>query len=237
MPARHTRFAVLCAPHCPPRASPARHQPAAAVLGGSARSASFAVHCVVPLAAVPIAYDPTDYRRVLFARAGSALPEAVPRSLFVLPLAVGAQLCYHYDVYTEDITPVLLPISVLVGLLTSFRITDAFGKWNRASRNVLQMHQVIRETMSKLLAFVRPPTEGDAELEPRLEEIRRLLVLAAVMIKKHVRSDSKFDDELKRGLVTDHEVEWCTPPTERAPPAEWPVGPRMRRRSAQCAGR
>ena len=163
---------------------------------------------------MPIAYDPTDFWRVLFSRTGSALPAALPRALIMLPLAALAQVGYHYEFITQDATPVLLPISLLVGLLTSFRITDAYGKWNRASGHVLHMHKVIRETMSKLLAYiVVPPDHRQRELRPRLEEIRRLLVLAAVLIKKHVRGEYSleydFKDELKRSLVTEMEVQRC----------------------------
>ena len=155
---------------------------------------------------MPIAYEPTSFWTVLFARTGSAIPAALPRSLSLLPLAAAAQLCFHYEVITTDGTPLLLPTSLLVGLLTSFRINDAFGKWHRASGLVLDMHSAIRETMSKLLSYVVVTPERRAELHPRLVEIRRLLVLTAVLIKKHVRGETKFEAELKRSLITEAEV-------------------------------
>mmetsp|Transcript_19055 Transcript_19055/g.56857 ORF Transcript_19055/g.56857 Transcript_19055/m.56857 type:complete len:288 (-) Transcript_19055:1577-2440(-) len=156
---------------------------------------------------MPVAYNPTEFWNVLFAQTGSAIPKALPSSMAMLPLAVAAQVFNHYEYVSDpDLTSVLLPISLLVGLLMSLRITDAFGKWNRASGHVLAMHAVIRNTISKLLAYVVCPPERMDELTPQLEEIRRLLVLAAVLIKKHVRGESKFEEEAKRGLITAEEV-------------------------------
>ena len=74
-----------------------------------------------------------------------AQPSPAPASHHPLPVHLQPhQTFYHFDVITTekvDTDGILLPISLLVGLLTSFRITDAFGKWNRASGLVLTMHR------------------------------------------------------------------------------------------------
>ena len=154
---------------------------------------------------MPIAYHPRHFLRVLLARQGSAIPRALLRSASLLPVAMLAQACWYFDWLHENTANVLTPFGVLVGLMSSFRLNDAYRKWHDASHLILQLHARSRTIMSLLFAYC-----GDGvcteELEPRFERIRRLLVLAAVMIKKHVRGERDFDDDLRSGLVTEEEA-------------------------------
>ena len=154
---------------------------------------------------MPIAYHPEHFARVLFARTGSALPRSLPRALCLLPLALLAQLLWEFEVLLEDREHLLTAFSMLVGLMATFRLNDAYHKWNIASHLVLKLHARTRSIMSLLFCYCGDGTPTE-ELEPRLERIRRLLVLAAVMIKKHVRGESDFGEELRTGLITEDEA-------------------------------
>ena len=158
---------------------------------------------------MPVAYDPLDFWGVLCSfRAG--MLGMIPRSALLLPFAIGAASLEQWGPSDEDKAEVFEslhsmtgPFTVLVGLLTSFRVNDAYNKWKGAARAVDMLHAFSKEVISRLCAFVEPTPENQASIK----EIRRLLVLGCVLIQKHVKGLDDFEVELKTGLITSEELQ------------------------------
>ena len=128
---------------------------------------------------MPVAYDPLDFWGVLFSyRAG--MVKMMPRSLLLLPFAIGAACIEQwvdsedYDFLFDTLSGVKTPFTVLVGLVNSFRVNDAFTKWKGAARAVDMLHAFSKELISRLCAYVEPTPEN----QQAVFEIRRLIVLA-----------------------------------------------------------
>ena len=128
------------------------------------------------------------------------------------PAAVGLAFLQHYDVITEDnmggmvwvAADVTGPFSVLIGLMTSFRLSDAFRKWEKACEILLHLHQDARTISAQLSAYL--PSNEPSVVE-RVMRIRRYLVLGCTLIKAHVRGEkSDMEFELSAGLLTDGEA-------------------------------
>ena len=102
---------------------------------------------------MPVAYDPSDFLSVVTATKGSALPRVIVRSAAVALLTIPAQLPFFLHHVDHDVSNVLVPFSVLISLLTSFRINEAFSKWNRAAGLHLAIHASIRDAMAKVQGF------------------------------------------------------------------------------------
>lgn len=160
---------------------------------------------------MPVAYDPLNFWGILFSfRAGMA--GMIPRSLLLLPFAIGAACLEQWSepedraVVYGSFDSVTGPFTVLVGLLTSFRVNDAYNKWRGAARAVDSLHAFSKEVITRLCAYCEPTPENQASIG----EIRRLIVLACVLLQKHVRSIDSFDYELKTGLLKPEEHQQLT---------------------------
>ena len=101
---------------------------------------------------------------------------------------------YQYD-------RLLVPFTVLLGLVTAFRLNDAFHKWEKAGDMVFTLQRECRLIMARLCAFL--PKEND-EVKESMLEIRRYLLLGAVLWKAHVRKewDTSIEECLQCGLLT-----------------------------------
>ena len=84
---------------------------------------------------MPVAYDPHDFWHVLCSF--RTLLKVIPRSLLLLTFAVLAACLEEWqpDSWADYYDPEHLtsPFVTLVGLLTSFRVNDAYNKWGRAA--------------------------------------------------------------------------------------------------------
>ena len=158
---------------------------------------------------MPIAYAHGRYWSVVFARTGSAFPSVFKRSFFFCVFAVTAVVLHWY--FPECIQgfggTVLSPFQVMVAFIVGFRMNKSFGKYEAANEAVLDMHADTRKFFRRLMAYC---DQGNAEVDETLIEIRRLLVLTCVMMKKHVRVESSFEEELMRGLITPDELKQLT---------------------------
>ena len=138
---------------------------------------------------MPIGYHPQHFWAVFFARTGSAWsePSVWWRSFSLLPIPISLALLHYFSIVTSAqmddaqwlVQDISLPFSVLVGLMTSFRLSDAFRKWERASLLLLTMHQDMRSVMSQLCAYL----PGDEEsVVARVKKVRRLLLLGCFCV-------------------------------------------------------
>jgi len=167
--------------------------------------------------AMPVGYNPTHFFGVAFAFKGGAWsnPRVFLRALALMPLPVALvvlEMQGYLDEHTASwmngmywgSTDVSLPFSVLIGLMTSFRLSDAFQKWERAVELLLQLHTYARVIVSGLSSFL---PQGNDEAIEKAVRIRRLLVLGCMLIKRHVRGEIKagVDDEFEHGLITEEE--------------------------------
>eukprot|EP00964_Phaeocystis_antarctica_P049197 scaffold28499_cov65-Phaeocystis_antarctica.AAC.5 len=93
-----------------------------------------------------------------------------------------------------------MPFGFLVAVITSFRLSDAYHKYERAAGLLTAMHGSCRETTARLCAYVTPGNEEAIDLAL---QIRRLLVLGCVLIKEFVRGEkSDLAEEHDIGLLT-----------------------------------
>ena len=164
-------------------------------------------------------YLPSDFWGVAFKVEGSALPKIIPRSIiFIIPALVATLVSRHGPFGIEDSdkdveiggfqyeTPevpsgLITPFALLVALLTSYRLNHAHGKWEIANDSVMTTLEQTRVLISRMCAIF-PPNEANKE---RLLRFRRLIVLACVMIQKHVRLEKDMKAELERGIITAEE--------------------------------
>ena len=72
----------------------------------------------------------------------------------------------------------LTPFLLLLGLVTSFRLNDAFHKWERAAELVFTLHREARTVIHRMCAFL--PAEDPVVWE-QIYEVRRLLLLGCVL--------------------------------------------------------
>ena len=186
----------------------------------------------------PIAYVPAEFWRVAFATEGSTIPKIFMRSLYITVLAaVPAAVLAYYDLVTVQVpTAYVTPFGILVGLLTSFRLNNAYGKWEKGSMCVVSLHNMACQIVTRICAqfpadvaatpFAPSPAEAPSssssaaapsaaessalerrrELHARLERIRRLVVLTCVSMKKHIRRVKTFDEEARSGLISGDEA-------------------------------
>ena len=110
------------------------------------------------------AYVPSDFWRVIIARKGSALTKVLPRSFGVALVGCFPAVCVHYkDKLLDGIgfemfdvpNQLVLPFGILVGLLLSFRMQNAFEKWQKANMCLLDMHAGTRKMITHLVTSVQ----------------------------------------------------------------------------------
>ena len=158
---------------------------------------------------MPVAYDPLNFWGVLFSPGG--MVRMIPRASLLLPFAIGAASLEEWGpegtkILYSSLDSMTIPFTMLVGLLTSFRVTDAFNKWKGAAKSVDMLHAFSKEVITRLCAFCEPTAENLASVV----EIRRLMVLGVVLLQKHVRGLDDFELELKSGLITTEELQQLT---------------------------
>eukprot|EP00966_Prymnesium_polylepis_P320219 7376599-Prymnesium_polylepis.1 len=100
----------------------------------------------------------------------------------------------------------LAPFLTTVALMTSFRLNAAIAKFEDASRYILELHRKARTILAKVISYCPDTEEGNQ----RVLHFRRLLVLAAVLVKKHVRGEKELDEELYCELITEAEHKLLT---------------------------
>ena len=156
-----------------------------------------------------IVYVPTSFFAVIFTRTGSIFFSLVVwlRALFLVIPAVVAQCLYEYPtnepvIDNWDLENFVTWTSVLISFLMAFRLNFAYSKWEAASQASLDLAASARVIMSRLVAYVEPT---DAT-EEAIATVRRLLVLASVLIAKHVAADVDLSEEVEMGLLTEDEL-------------------------------
>jgi len=157
---------------------------------------------------MPTAYEPAAFWSTILTRTGSVVPHILPRAIGFLWIPV--LLCTLQELHIHDIIQsdmdlrawdgVVVFFNVTVAVITSFRLNDAYRKWNVATECMLNLHACSREVMAKLQSYC---TKG--KHDEGLRTARRLLVLICVLIKKHVRGEKSFGMELDVGLITEDE--------------------------------
>mmetsp|Transcript_90880 Transcript_90880/g.272937 ORF Transcript_90880/g.272937 Transcript_90880/m.272937 type:complete len:573 (-) Transcript_90880:189-1907(-) len=155
---------------------------------------------------MPVGYDPAQYWAVLFVRKSSVFPLILARSVGLLCLSGVVVVIVHLQ--PEAIEgmvdgSVLLPFQMIVAFVIGFRLNSAYDKYSTAHQLVLDLHADVRTVVNRLSTYL----PDDQESHQSLEEIRRLLVLACVLMKKHVRVENDFQMELSCGLITAEEHE------------------------------
>ena len=84
--------------------------------------------------------------------------------------------------------------------MTSFRLSDAFDKWERASELMQQLHQDARQITAQLCAYL---PRDSPEAVHKASEIRRLIMLGCTLMKTHVRGEkSDLEFEVSHGLCS-----------------------------------
>ena len=161
---------------------------------------------------MPVYYQPRDFFRVAFNRpdrGSTTLYLASKRSLLVLPFAVGLTVLNYYELLNGleeyEYDKLLTPFTLLLGLVTAFRLNDAFHKWERAGEIIYTLHRELRMIIHRLCACMPP---GDPDVDDKLVEIRRLLLLGCVLMKSHVRHEGAkeaLDEVCNSGLLTAEE--------------------------------
>jgi len=120
---------------------------------------------------------------------------------------IPAVLLEHYSTvdgwHDYEFAAITLPFVTLVGLMTTFRVNDAFVKWKTGRDCIEALYSKSCEAILRLCSCI----ERTEETEEEVLRCRRLLVLGCVLIQKHVRQEQGFDEELASGLITQYELE------------------------------
>ena len=156
---------------------------------------------------MPVGYSPRSFFAVAFSREGNTTwLLALPRSLLLLPASIALAVLDHYQVLGPlgelQLTVLITPFTLLLGLVTAFRLNDSFKKWDSAGQITLQMHQSTRNIISRMCAYL---PDDVPEVAEKVLEIRRLLLLGCVLIKQHVRDEKDLDHLCALGLLTESE--------------------------------
>ena len=144
---------------------------------------------------MPIYYNPRDFFRVAFTRpdqGSTTLYLATFRTALLMPLpitlAIIEHLGYFDDLPTDhQLDKLLTPFTLLLGLVTAFRLNDAFHKWERAGEIIYTLQREARVIFSRMSAFL--PAD-DPHVRETVLEIRRLILLGCVLLKAHVRHEN-----------------------------------------------
>ena len=139
---------------------------------------------------MPVAYHPQNFWHIIFTVFHSGVSEqrVWMRTLTVLPVSIGLALAEHYweEFRSWETDGIIVPFTFLVSVITSFRLSDAYHKYERADGILTAMHSHCRETSSRLCAYVTPNNDDATDLAL---QIRRLLVLGCILIKEFVRGE------------------------------------------------
>jgi len=154
------------------------------------------------------AYNPLNFFSVAFRVSGSAVPTSLPRAFaWMLITALPSYLLARFEVVTDFTVSndMLENFSTLVALLIAFRLSDAYSKYQLASRTVHDLHASSVAVLTKLSAFAGSSEEAQAALL----RVRRLMVFSCVLVVNHVRGaigalESQF---VSHGLITQAEAD------------------------------
>jgi len=162
---------------------------------------------------MPVGYDTESFFAITLSLNLETWKWALPRALLLTPVSIVLALLDdrgHLD-FLDDrgitlATNVTGPFVVLLGLILSFRLGDAFRKWERAGQLVLSLHSEARTAVMQLCNYL---PKGKPDVDFRMQEIRRYLVLGCVLLKAHVRDEDKgVLEECKAcGLLDDADLE------------------------------
>lgn len=145
--------------------------------------------------------------------------KTIPNALVLMLPAAGAVALHHLgnDVSARweliSFGSLLTPFTTLVGLLTAFRVNDAFNRYKQGRALVEVLYTKSCELVMRLCTSV-PCNEETEELVVR---VRRLMILGVLLVQKHTHEDKlattheeavqEFLHELTTGLVTTEELE------------------------------
>ena len=149
----------------------------------------------------------TFFEYIFFA-SFSSLPGALWNALLISPAPLLAYGLHWYfgDGYQADPT-LLTPLSVLVGLMLSARINEAYGKYRRAYDIFNKLDLRVSQCIQRLIAYTPRARRDESEVVSLREKLRRHLLLACCLMMQSLR-DHKYLDELRvfPGLLTAEEV-------------------------------
>ena len=149
----------------------------------------------------------TFFEYIFFA-SFSSLPGALWNALLISPAPLLAYGLHWYfgDGYQADPT-LLTPLSVLVGLMLSARINEAYGKYRRAYDIFNKLDLRVSQCIQRLIAYTPRARRDESEVVSLREKLRRHLLLACCLMMQSLR-DHKYLDELRLfpGLLTAEEV-------------------------------
>lgn len=170
-------------------------------------------------------YEPKDFWRVSLA-VHRGMHKNLANALVVLTSAVAAVILSEYaDVIRWDLWElfsfgaILTPFTTLVGLLTTFRVNDAFNKYKSGRELVEVFYTKSCEAVMRLTTTL----PCNQETEHLVLSARRLMVLGVLLVQKHTHEwkltssrstqeeiDADFLQELRSGLITRQELEQMT---------------------------
>ena len=173
---------------------------------------------------MPIYYNPRDFFRVACNppwKGSGTLYLASARAVFFMPFPIALtilQVNGHLDWVPEEhqMDKIMTPFTLLLGLVTAFRLNDAFHKWERAGEIIYTLQREARIIFTRLCAFL--PTD-DPHVREQMLEIRRYILLACCLMKEHLRHETDLKEVLECELLTPDEKKalTCTVTTADGP--------------------
>ena len=146
----------------------------------------------------------------------------IPNALVLMVPAAAAVVLHHYG---EEISlrweldsfgSIMTPFTTLVGLLTTFRVNDAFNRYKTGRGLVEVVYTKSCEAVMRLTAAL----ECNEETEELVLRVRRLMILGVLLVQKHTHEEKlastkeevaeQFAHELRTGLITADELEQMT---------------------------
>ena len=141
----------------------------------------------------------------IFLTKASALPLATWNAMLISPFTV---LAFFLEAqYGLSAHPTLLtPFSVLVGLMISSRMAEAYTKYREAFTLFTRLHTRAMQTLQRLIALTPKAKREEAAIILMMEQFRRHLVLACCLVMQSLR-DEKSAKVLRLipGLMTAEE--------------------------------
>tara|TARA_B100000795_G_scaffold183326_1_gene138993 strand:- start:351 stop:1520 length:1170 start_codon:yes stop_codon:yes gene_type:complete len=143
----------------------------------------------------------------IFLASSSALPIALWNALLILPASLLANGLHWYFGISAD-PSLLTPLSLLVGLMLSSRISEAYGKYRRAYDIFNKLDVRVSQCIQRLVAYTPRPRRDESEVVALRETLRRHLVLACCLMMQSLREHKHLEElRLFPGLLTAEEVE------------------------------
>ncbi|KAL1504974.1 hypothetical protein AB1Y20_008740 [Prymnesium parvum] len=165
-----------------------------------------------------VLYNPEHAWRLICQLSGSPMRSVVLARALVLTLVALAS-CLLFE-YARDFTfqipgAIITALSILVAVLVSSRVSDAYSKWEQGAKATEKLLCVSNSLMARLTAYILVAEDDVTTSRDKAEllaRIRRLLVLSVVLIKKHARSEKDLEYETFIGLIQPTELKLFTSP-------------------------